>query len=155
MQRISQKQVDPDVQKQLPTHKRYVKPKYLNRGLCFIVASIFGTVATWVQLRAKLDSRNGILAPFHFALQTFITPWILRMTNEFSFLQEKEQRLRFKEKQKHHSRSPSVLITVGSKHNLSDYFHRRLDDIVQDLHHLVPLFVEKCVRYIENKGKHN
>lgn len=45
-----------------------------------------------------------------------------------------------------------MTIATGNKHTLSDYFNKPLDNIVQSLNHMVPLFPERCVRFIEDNG---
>ena len=65
-------------------------------------------------------------------------------------MQEKERKLKTANKQ---TRSPSLFTApVGNKHTVSDYFNKCLDDIVPGLKHMVPLFVERCVRFIERHG---
>nr|CAB3222851.1 rho GTPase-activating protein 35 [Phallusia mammillata] len=63
---------------------------------------------------------------------------------------EKEQKMRMKMKGK--NRPPPTSQATGNKHTLSDYFNKRLDDTIQGLNHMIPLFVEKCIRFIENYG---
>uniref|UniRef100_H2XRD5 Rho GTPase-activating protein 35 n=1 Tax=Ciona intestinalis TaxID=7719 RepID=H2XRD5_CIOIN len=67
---------------------------------------------------------------------------------------EKEQRIRYKEKQKQNqsTRHPPNSVAIGNKHNVSDYFNKNLDEIIQGLNHMVPLFVEKCVQFLETYG---
>ena len=66
-------------------------------------------------------------------------------------MQEKEQR---KLKTTKQARSPSIFSTpIGNKHNVSDYFNKCLDDIVPDLKHMVPLFVERCVTFLDRYGE--
>ncbi|CAK8692908.1 unnamed protein product [Clavelina lepadiformis] len=63
---------------------------------------------------------------------------------------DKEQKNKTKDVKTKHPRP--MTIATGNKHTLSDYFNKPLDNIVQSLNHMVPLFPERCVRFIEDNG---
>lgn len=82
------------------------------------------------------------------------------MLINFVILQEKDQQKKQKEKLTknglHGGKGPPgglTSLTVGNQHNASAYFNHSLDDIIQGLNHMIPLFVEKCVYFIETHGK--
>lgn len=80
----------------------------------------------------------------------------MQMLINFMILQEKDQQKRLKEKAPkngiHGGKTGIGATTVGNNHTASQYFNHGLDDIIQGLNHMIPLFVEKCVQYIETNG---
>lgn len=82
----------------------------------------------------------------------------MQMLINFMILQEKDQQKKIKEskgKSGNHGRHTTGTAVVPNNHNVSEYFNRGLDDIIQGLNHMTPLFVEKCVQYIEQFGISN
>lgn len=80
----------------------------------------------------------------------------MQMLINYLILQEKERYKENKIKEKASSKIPPRHPGQhGNHHNASAYFNQPLDNIIQGLNKMVPLFVEKCVHFIEEHGMYN
>lgn len=113
---------------------------------CLLLRLRLSCLAMQYSLHTKLNS--------HANFQTGSSA--MQMLINFMILQEKDQQKKIKEskgKGSNHGRHTTGTAVVPNNHNISEYFNRGLDDVIQGLNHMTPLFVEKCVRYIEQFGE--
>ena len=77
------------------------------------------------------------------------------MLINFMILQEKGQQKKGNAKPKNgpYGKGAPGAMAVQNNHNISGYFNKPLDESIQGLNRLTPLFVEKCVEYIEKVGE--